>query len=90
MTDTFKDWLIERNVGLLRLDLEWARKRLFPLMGGPTDDVTLLVSMHKARVDCVSLPDEPRRESARWLLERGFKRMTGEEPDPDNLPTGAT
>jgi len=76
------DLLAERNTALLNLDLKWARR----MVGDHPSEETLLASLHKARVECMALPDEPRRASCVWLLEHGMKRMTGLKPDPDHLP----
>jgi hypothetical protein len=78
------DLLAERNTALLNLDLVWARR----MIGDHPSEETLLASLHKARVECMSLPDGPRQESCHWLLEHGMKRMTGLKPDPENLPGG--
>jgi hypothetical protein len=91
MTPTFDDWLARRNAALLALDMDYARSALSVLVrqDTPLDDAVVLTVLHKARVEATSLPDAARRESARWLRERGFQRMTGEAADPDHLPTGA-
>jgi len=85
-TSSLGDLLAERNAALLALDLRWARR----MVGDHPNDEMLLASLHKARVECLGLPDGPRQESCRWLLAHGMKRLTGLPPDPDHLPGGSS
>jgi hypothetical protein len=75
---TIEEWIIERDTALLNLDMEWGRKNLSE---GVSDEV-VITSLHKARVECTSLPDAPRLESIEWLRERGFRRIFGVELPP--------
>jgi len=81
--DTVKNYVTPRDAALLALDLNWARLH-WP--GTPPDDETLLLMMHKIRVELRSLPVEARCASATWLRERGFHLLGGAAPDPENLP----
>jgi hypothetical protein len=85
-TSSLAEQLAERNAALLNLDLRWARR----MVGDHPSEETLLASLHKARVECMGLPDVPRQESCRWLLAHGMKRLTGIKPDPDHLPGGSS
>ncbi len=62
-------WRLRRNLALAELDLEWAR---VATKGHLTND-GLLAALHRARFDCVDIPEELRLESAAWLQAQGFK-----------------
>jgi hypothetical protein len=70
-------YVAERDAALLSLDLDWARKT----MPQASSDEVRIMAMHKARVHAVNLPDEARRDSQRWLLERGLSDLLGFKPD---------
>lgn len=81
------EWIKERNAALLALDLEWIRQSLaghLTIPAASIDTHTLLMSAHKARYECLSLPDAARHESRAWLAEHGCQRM-GNRP---LLPVG--
>lgn len=63
----------ERDAALLSLDKAtieaYAQKYQIPF---PTDEEVFWVAIHKARFNCLSLPDEPRSDSLRWLERRGY------------------
>lgn len=67
MNDEIARYMKERDAALKALDVEWARRR-FPY----ADTATLLLSLHKARYACTTIPAEYRHESGRWLRERGY------------------
>jgi hypothetical protein len=69
----FQAWKEARNEALRTLDLDYARNQ----MGRPASDEMLLLSLHKARYECTGIEPEYRHESARWLRERGYGRLTG-------------
>lgn len=65
----------DRNTALESLDIAWARKNSL----GRSDDETLLIALHKARIECTDISPELRRESTEWLRQRGYKRFDGRE-----------
>lgn len=70
-------YVAERDAALLALDMDWARR----MMPRASNDDVRITAMHKARVHAVRLPDDARRASQRWLLERGFTDLLGSVPD---------
>lgn len=62
-------WRQRRNLALAELDLEWARVAT----RGHLTDVGLLAALHRARFDCIDMPEALRLESAAWLQAQGFK-----------------
>ena len=81
---SYKDFIDKRNQALITLDVNWA-KTLSCNRG--LSDETILAGLHKARYECVHIPDELRIESGRWLKQKGLKRLTGESIEvPENLP----
>lgn len=68
--EDIKEFIQQRDAALAALDINYARRK-FP----DADDATLLLSLHKARVEAKSLPETLRRESMAWLKERGYGRM---------------
>jgi hypothetical protein len=77
--------LTERNIALIRLDTEWARKQK-PGMERWTKS-QLLLTLHKARHQCTAIPASLRIESARWLKDNGWVDMFGQPiDDPERLP----
>ena len=79
MSGDLQKWIEERNRGLAALDMEYARK----MLPGASSDFMLLLAMHKARYECTDLSDDLRHESAKWLREGGWSRMTGGPLLPD-------
>jgi hypothetical protein len=65
---------------LRKLDVTYARK-MFP---NAISDEALLVALHKARYETVSIEPELRHASGAWLRKRGFGRVGG----LPLLPTG--
>ena len=84
MSDQLNDFLKERNRAFEALDLEWARKMLPP----GTSDEMLLLSMHKARAECMGISAEARQASRAWLAANGYKRI-GEVTTGSSLPRAA-
>lgn len=74
------EYVAARDKALLALDLDAIRNQL----GRPASDEMCLLVAHKARYEAIRLPAEARLQSAAWLRERGYKRMTG----TDLLPEG--
>ena len=70
-----EEYTAARDKALLDMDMDFIRNQLGVHV---SDDMCLLVA-HKARYECVRLPAEARHESARWLREKGYRRMTGDE-----------
>lgn len=69
----FKNNIAERNLALIDLDMDYARK-LMPTAGS---DQIRLVALHKARYETIGIGDKFRLESGDWLRKHGYKRMTG-------------
>ncbi len=68
MTDSLQPFLDVRNKAFADLDIEWARS----MLPEGTSDEVLLISLHKARVECESIDTKLRDESKTWLAARGF------------------
>ena len=62
-----KDYLEERNKALTELDMDWAMCQ----MPDASDEVRL-VAMHKARVNCLAVTGNLRKQSAKWLVSKGY------------------
>ena len=74
-----KEEVTARDKALLALDFDFIRY----LIGRPASDEMCLLVAHKARYEAVRLPAEARHQSAAWLRERGYGRMTGTELLPE-------
>ena len=72
--------VVERNMALAELDMNWARR----MMPGASSDFVRLLAMHKARYEITTMPAELRHESGRFLREHFASRMFG----MDLLPEG--
>lgn len=72
-----RDFVIERDRALTTLDIDWARRQA---RGAPPSDEVILISMHKARLGVISLPEPLKEESRQWLRARGFKTLDGGQP----------
>lgn len=70
--------LERRDEALRTLDMDYGRS----ILPGVPDEVVLL-GMHKARYELQTLSREIRMESARFLREGGWVRMTGEPLLPE-------
>lgn len=78
-----EQYLAERNAAFESLNIDWAIRQA-PYMSREVAEIAL----HKGRYECVTMPPALRHESAMWLRERGFKRMSGDEIlSDDELPT---
>jgi hypothetical protein len=77
----FKAWKEARNKMLREMDVEAARNA----MGPQASDELVLLTLHKVRYECTDIEDSYRHESAAWLRDRGYERMTG----TPLLPEGA-
>jgi len=67
----------ERDAMLLSLDVRQAKafhRKYSPEAFCPADDV-ILIGLHKARTGALSLPQEARDLSRKWLEERGFDAL---------------
>ena len=74
----FEAWLAERNRFLRDLDI--TSDLVAQAMPGASDEMKLL-ALHKGRYECTHISDDLRRQSAEWLVERGYGRMTGDPID---------
>lgn len=72
MNQEIKDYMEERRMMLVNLDIEMARIRL---EGG--SDAVLLCALHKARYEATDISSDLRRVSGEWLLKNGHARMKG-------------
>jgi hypothetical protein len=80
---TLDEYLHERNAALRGLNIAWARRQI----DRPVSDAVLLLSLHKARLECTAIERDLRVASARWLMERGYKSLTGQTiTNPEELP----
>ena len=70
----FAQQLAERDRVLNELDLEGARK----ILKTSSPDEVVLLSSHTARLECLNISDAKRRESQKWLADRGYKSLKGE------------
>lgn len=77
----FDEFLTERNRALVNLDIAWARSQL-RIADGCSDEL-ILISLHKARYECTAIDDLLRHQSGQWLRDRGFKRLYGQEFEPE-------
>lgn len=70
---TWGQFVADRDAAFLSLDRaqveEFARKYGIDMS---TNDEVFWASVHKGRTAAKNLPTEARRESKRWLLERGY------------------
>lgn len=78
MNDALPALLAARNDALSKLDLEYA----YAIIGRRDPELALL-TLHKARYECVGVEPALRHESGAWLRARGFRRYRG-----DLLPVG--
>lgn len=78
-------FLAERDEAFSNDDIEWARRQL-PNASSP---FVVEMAFHKARYENMATCDEKRRESQRWLAERGLTRLMGGKAVnvSDPLPT---
>ena len=82
---TFMDYMRARDAAFENDNLEWVRAQK------PDASQELIeTSFHKARLECWAVSEGKRRESQRWLIERGLSRMNGlpineGDPLPDTL-----
>ena len=75
MTKELIEYVRKRDQVLISLNLNEARK-LFPSLEHKSDDFVLL-TLHKARYECVNIPREYRSKSGAWLISNGYTRMNG-------------
>jgi hypothetical protein len=75
MKDELAKFLAARDKALTLLDMKWARK----MLPGASDDLVLLITMHKTRYNCPTIATPLRLESAEWLRAGGFKDLHGIE-----------
>lgn len=74
MADDMAGFIKERNEMLLAMSIERAKvffRKHNPGFRVPTDEV-IEIGLHKARTAAVSLPQEERDLSRRWLTARGY------------------
>jgi hypothetical protein len=70
---SIEQYLTERDQAASIMDLEWARQNG---MAGMSDE-SIRIAMHKMRYELTSIDPELRHESAKWLRDRNYGRMTG-------------
>ena len=72
----FSNFVAERDAAYLSMDE--SRIRAYMTKHGvpaPANPETFWISVHMTRTGAKSLPIEARRESKRWLSERGYRSM---------------
>lgn len=62
-----------RDAAFERGDLKWAAAQ----MPGSSSPKVVEMAFHKARMECLNVSDEKRRESLAWLADRGLTDMGG-------------
>ncbi len=86
MLHSFEDFRAKRKKALDELDLTYFRDGRRPEQMRNAEDEVLHIVAHKMRYICVDCDPERRRESARWLLKRGWPVVLNFPVDPDVLP----
>lgn len=76
-----EDLVSVRDVALARMDMDYLRI----MLPDASNDAVRIIAAHKARLECVGLPDMVRIESRDWLRANGFRRFDG-TPVMDELP----
>jgi hypothetical protein len=71
-----KKYVKERDRAFIAGDMKWFAKQL----PWHARKVVIEMAFHKARLEIVTLPENLRRESAQWLVDRGLKRTDGSDP----------
>lgn len=68
-----KEYVKKRNMALIKMDkdelISLFNKNGIPV---PEDDETFWAGIHKARMQVISMPKYCKKESKKWLMERGF------------------
>ena len=74
-----KKFVKDRDAALLSLNRRKIEKfqKKWDIPNPCTSDEAFWRGVHKARVECLSLPDIERRKSALWLEKRGSVRLDG-------------
>lgn len=72
----------ERDEALLSLNKRKIQKfaRKWGVPDVTTSDEAFWRGVHKARIECLSLPIAERQKSAKWLADRGSPRLYGGNP----------
>jgi hypothetical protein len=74
-----ESFLAARNKALIELDMDYARL----MLPKASSDEVRLIALHKARYNCTAIPAEYRHASRKWLAERGYQGMAGQELLPE-------
>jgi hypothetical protein len=63
----------ERDAAMEADDLEWAAK----MMPDASSPIVIEMGFHKARIQVLSVSEQKRRESMKWLADRGLTDQFG-------------
>ena len=84
-----KQWIADRNEALLSMDrakiLEYSRKYNGDDGYAQEDEYIFWISVHMMRTASVGLPENERRKSMYWLIERGYEHYASDLVKKDNL-----
>jgi len=75
--EEIKEYVKKRDSILMDMDVE-AMRSLCDENGVPksmTGGESFLAGMHKARLEVVTMPEEKKEESKRWLMVNGYHKM---------------
>ena len=71
LSSDLRQLLDERDRALIEMDMNYLRR----MLPAASNDEVRIMSAHKARYECTTLPNEVRHASRAWLAERGLKRV---------------
>ncbi len=80
MKQTAKEFVKERDAAFEADDISWAR-RMLPNASSPR---VVEMAFHKGRMQTVSVSNEKRRASMKWLADRGLRDHFGEPVQHDD------
>ena len=73
MIANHRTWRRRRNKAFENDDLSWARE----MLPGASSPYVVEMAFHKARIACMDVSDKKRRESIKWLADRGLGDALG-------------
>ncbi len=80
MKQTAKEFVKERDAAFEADDISWAR-RMLPNASSPH---VVEMAFHKSRMQVISVSNEKRRASMKWLADRGLRDHFGEPIQHDD------
>ncbi len=84
MSTTIPSFIAQRNEAYRTLDVQWCKANLIPDRE-PSSDEVVLVAIHKARYETVSMGATLREESRKWLTENNYSRLHGIPWPPEGV-----